>query len=81
MFKRWLQNQILNRKIIFVIVFLPQKVRYSFLKNLKLALGIKRVTRNSLTFLTVIKKKEITKTIKLQLFVSPGKLKRYCKQK
>ena len=41
-------NQILNKRIIFVIVFL--ETRYSFFKNLKLALDIKCVTRNNLTF-------------------------------
>ena len=39
--KKWL----LNRKITFVIVFL--RIRYSFLKNLVLALGIKRVIRKN----------------------------------
>ena len=38
-----------KQKIIFVIVFL--EIRYSFLKNLKLVLVIKRVTWNRLTFL------------------------------
>ena len=38
----------LNKNIMFVIVFL--KKRNSFLNNLILALGIKRVTRNSPTF-------------------------------
>ena len=39
-------KSILNRKIIFVIVFL--EIRYSFIKNLKLPLGMKRVTHTSL---------------------------------
>ena len=64
-------------QIIFVIVFL--KRRYVFLKNLKLVLGIRRVTRNSLTFFTVIQKQK-TKTFKLQLFASPEILETYCKQ-
>ena len=34
-------------------------------------MGIKRVTRNILTFFTVIQKQEITKTIKLEFFASP----------
>ena len=38
-----------KQKITFVIVFL--EIRYSLLKNLKLALGIKRVTRKILTVL------------------------------
>ena len=54
------QNQILNRKIIFQTVFL--EIRRSFLNNLKLALGINRVTRNS-PFFTVIQKQKTTKTI------------------
>ena len=39
----------LRQKNYFVIVFL--ELRCSFLKNLALALGIKRATRNSPTFL------------------------------
>ena len=46
-----------------------------------LALGIKRVTRNSPTFLTVIQKLQTTKTINYNFFATPEKLKRYCKQK
>ena len=49
------KNQILNRKIIFVLLvilllFFLEKP-YLFLKNLKLALYIKHVARTSLTFL------------------------------
>ena len=68
----------LNRKIIFVIVFL--EIRDSFLKNLILGSGIKRVTRNSPTFFSVIQEQETTKTINYNFFASPGKLQRYCKQ-
>ena len=58
-FEKWLQNQILNKKNIFVIVFL--EIRYSFLKNLKLALGIKLVIYYSLSFATIIQKQEENK--------------------
>ena len=39
------ENQILNRKIVFVIFFL--KIRKPFLNNLKLAVGINRVSSDS----------------------------------
>ena len=53
--------------------------RNTLLENLKLALGIKRVTRNSPKFFTVIQKQETTKTINYTVFASPGQLERYCK--
>ena len=41
---------------------------------------LKRVTRNSRTFFTVIQNQETTKTIDYHFFASPEKLERYCKQ-
>ena len=70
------ENKILNRKIIFMIVLL--EIRYSFLKNLKLALGIKRVTCSSLNFLSSLKNKKQQKLlIQLQFVASPEKLEKY----
>ena len=64
-------SQILSRKIIFLIVFV--KIYYPFLKNLKLALGIQSVTRNSLTFFHVIQKQK-TKINGSGYFASRGKI-------
>ena len=50
------------------------EIRNSFLKNLKLALGIKRATRN-MSFCTVIKKQETTKTTNYNFFACPKNLK------
>ena len=64
----------------FVIVFLEK--RNSFLNNLILALGIKRVTRDSPTFFYGNSKTRNNKNygINYNFFASPEKLKRYCKQ-
>ena len=61
----------------FVIVFLEK--RCSFQKNLKLALGIKRVTHNSPAFYRNSKTKN-NKNYKLQRFCLFGKFERYRKQ-
>ena len=51
------------------------------LKNLVLALGIKRVTRNIPTFYrNLLQKQETTKTVNYNFFAGPEKLERYCKQ-
>ena len=50
-----------QKKSIFVIVYL--EIRYSFLKNLILASGIKRVTHNSPIFFYHIQKKKQQKLL------------------
>ena len=77
------KNQILNRKIIFVLpvillLFFLEKP-YLFLKNLKLALYIKHRSHQS-DFFTVIQKQETTKTINNNFFAWQGKFERYYKQ-
>ena len=51
-------------------------------KYLQHASGVKRVSHNNLDFFycKANKKQETTKTIKRQLFASPEKLERYCKE-
>ena len=55
-FKNSCKIKFWTEKKIFVIVCL--ELRYSFLKNLKFALGVERVTRNSLTILLYFKNKK-----------------------
>ena len=50
-----------KQKVNFILVFL--KIRYSFLKNLKLALSIKRITRKSATFSPLFKTKKQQKLL------------------
>ena len=63
----------LNRKLIFMVVFL--EIRYWFQQNFKLALGIKRVTRNSLAFFTVSQKQDTTKIINCNFLLVQYNLK------